>query len=378
MVVDDTPTATRRFDRVADLPAEDWDRLATTCGHPFLDRRYLSVLERSLAPAVTFRWLLLDDADGRPLARAGLSVLEVDLANLTPERMRGFLGNYRRVRPSALRYNVVLCGLPISNGRDALAVAPDADPVDVAETLDREATRFAREHRGRLVVFKEFGDEDVSRLEPLTTRGYSLVDSLPLHVLPVEQATFDAYVASRSKRMRRNVRDYFRSGESAGLEFEHRRGGEGVPELFTDELHQLYLDVFDKATLQFEQLPRAFFVELAREFPEESRFTFVRHEGRIVAFVAGLRTPPLHTLLKVGYDTSFPAEAKLYFNAMYRAIEHAFEEPVETISVGQGADEFKRRLGCVAEPRRFYLKVPGLLFGTVAKWLVPRMFPERY
>ena len=42
------------------------------------------------------------------------------------------------------------------------------------------------------------------------------------------------------------------------------------------------------------------------------------------------------------------------------------------------ADQFKRRLGCEPHPRHFYLKVPGLITGTLARWLQPKMFPPRY
>lgn len=371
------PLAIRSFDRIDDVPADDWDALAATVSHPFLDRRYLGTLERTLDD-VAFRWVLIDDADGRPVAGAGFSVLEVDVGNLGSERLRGFLRVYRRLRPTALRYNVVLCGMPISNGRECLAIDPQADTSAVAVALDAAAMDVAREHRGRLVVFKEYDEGVLDSLAPLESSGFDRVDSLPLHVLPVEQPTFEEYVASRSKRTRRNIRDYFRSGEAAGLEVEHLRGADGAAERLTDEVHELYLRVFDKASVQFERLPRDFFVELANSLPEESRFTFVRHAGRVVGFVAGLRKGSLHTLLKVGYDTEFDPNAKLYFFTMYNAIQRAFEEPLAAISVGQGADEFKRRLGCTPQPRRFLLKAPGRLFGSLARWVTPRVFPRRY
>ena len=67
----------------------------------------------------------------------------------------------------------------------------------------------------------------------------------------------------------------------------HFCGAEALPH-YTDEVHRLYLAVNERAEVEFEILPAAFFRQLAMRCGDSVRLTAVFQGPRIVAFSWGL------------------------------------------------------------------------------------------
>ena len=79
-------------------------------------------------------------------------------------------------------------------------------------------------------------------------------------------------------------------------------GGEGVDKLYTDEVHKLYEAVLQKARLKFERIPAEFFRELARQMPEESKYTFFYKGDKVVGVCSAMTSPVYHCMLYCGVD----------------------------------------------------------------------------
>jgi predicted N-acyltransferase len=357
----------RLYESIGDVPLEDWDLLRRGRSDVFMDPRFVTAVERSMSNAGKYWCVLAYDGDGRPAASACLSLFPLDLALLGQRTLRRAADAVRRVFPAFLKLPVLFCGLPVSAGQSHLRLAPEADPRQALAAVDEALCRLARRHRALLVVFKELAEEDRDRSDHLLALGYVRGESFPMNHFSAQSGSFAEFSASLRSHYRYKIRRSRRKLERAGYRVEHLSAREALDH-YTDEVHGLYRSVVDRAEVRLEYLPRAFFAELARLFPEEIRFTALWKDGRIAGFAWGISGPMRHQNLFIGLDYRLNAEADLYFNLMAEDLAGAIAGGAREVEVGQTADAFKSRLGCCPRPR--YVYVRGV--GVIVDWLVRR------
>ncbi len=363
--------------RVAEVDRPSWQAVCERSHHPFMDLRFLATVETSFAADARFWYATLQDDAGRAVACACFSCYTVDGCVLAPPAGQRFVGAVRRWWPSFFRFRVLLGGLPVSTSGGQVALVDGVDLDRLAATLDEIAVKLADESGAKFISFKEYDPELATKLAPLERHGYRRAPSVVTHWLVGEYPSFEAYYESRSKRHRANIRRHYRKFDDAGLTWVHYRGRDDVARLFTDDVHRLYLNVFDRSQAKFEILPLSFFPELARQLPDESCFTFMFQGERPVGFCCGVASPGGHTLLYCGLDYGLNAQADLYFNIIYRGLAQGLAPGVRTVHVGASADEFKKHLGCVQIPLSIYLKARGVVTSFLFNRLFGLLFPVR-
>ena len=204
-----------------------------------------------------------------------------------------------------------------------------------------------------------------AQLNGLSRYGFSKARSAYAYQLEGDFGSFAEYVGSRSSQTRRNIRKSLKNFDDAGMTCELLRGRDAANLLFAPEIHQLYLNVLNRAKVRFECIPADFFQELARQFPDDSCFTILRQGERIVAFSCGLGDGNQHALLLVGLDYSVNPDADLYINLMFRGLKQALVPGVRVVHFSATADQFKQRAGCRGAWLSMYVKAvypPGRLF----------------
>jgi predicted N-acyltransferase len=364
------PYETTVVERAADVDAAAWEAGCGLSKNPFLDLRFLSAVESSFADEARFWYATFHDDDERAVACACFSQYLVDGALMAPAAIQGLVGGIRRLWPEFFKYKILLCGVPVSTCGNQLGVAPGADSDRLIPALDALALELARQSGCGLISFKEFPPVEAERIASLTGSGFLQARSVVAYHLPGEFGSFENYMASRSKRTRAKIRRHFRKFEEGGLTCEQLRGRDGVERLFTDDVHRLYLNVLNRAHVKFERIPANFFRHLARQLPDESHFTFIRQNDRIVAFCCGVGSPGAHTMLFCGLDYSLNAQADLYFNTIYRGLAAGLIPGVRLVNIGASADEFKQHMGCRGESLSIYVKAVG----TIRQFLFKQVF----
>jgi predicted N-acyltransferase len=196
-----------------------------------------------------------------------------------------------------------------------------------------------------------------------------------MNYFPTRFRDFDHFLASVRGRYRNQIKRSQKKFTQSGLRVVHARGAEHLDALFTEDTYRLYLSVLEQAEVKLECLPAEFFRELARQFPEETAFTFIYQGERIVAFVCGVFHGDEYLNLFCGLDYGLNEEADLYFNLMFHDVDFALRSGVRSLHVGQTADEFKSRMGCHTRPRYFYVKVRAPLGASLLRAARPWLFP---
>jgi predicted N-acyltransferase len=389
------------YHSIDDVDPDEWDACIDVEREIFARREFVRAVERSMSDS-EYLHVVFRDEQSRPVTTATLCIYHIDgslLAEGSALKIARFL---ERVNRSLIHVPIAICGLPVSAGQSNLRIRTDLD-VDVAavlQQLDIQMTSWARQHRARAIVFKEFNDAECSRIKAIESLGYRKADSLPMNCTQPGFETFEDYLASVKSRRRSPIRRAIKKFEKTGLRIVQRRGGEGVAELFTDDVHKLYLAVLDRAEVKFERLPAEFFREIARELPNNSWFTFVVDDRErsddpptsdtstdtieasdIIAFATSVHSPASFHQMFVGVRYDRKEESDLYFNLFFHAIDVAFRQQTEEIRVGQSANEFKRqKFSCWQEPLSFFVKplhpVAKLVFRLAFKSFFPS-YPAR-
>jgi len=354
----------------AQINADDWNALREHSTNPFMDLRFLQVVESTMGPPAKYWYAIFYDEAQSPVAAACFSLYPVDGAILAPPALQNAMRWGRKLYSRFFMFKVMLCGLPVTTGDNQIMTAPDVDRNALAAGLDEIATRLALEERADFISVKELDEQNAMLLEPLTKHGYRRADSVVTYTLKNEFGSFDDYYATRSKRTRANMRKYMKRFEDAGLRYVHISGADGADRYFTDDVHRLYLDVFQRAEVKFEILPVDFFREFARQLPDISRFTYVFEGDRVVGFVMGICGSDMHYMLLCGVDYVRNPNCDLYFNLLYRGIEYGIRDRAPLIRVGASADEFKRRLGTTGQRLYFYMKSPR----AIPNWILGKVF----
>lgn len=389
------------YQSIDDVDPDEWDTCIDVEREIFARRGFVRAVERSMTDT-KFNHVVFRDEQSRPVSTATICIYHIDgslLAEGVAVRIARIL---ERIHRSLVHVPIAVCGLPVSAGQSNLRIRTDVDvDVDaVLQQLDALLATWAREHKARAIVFKEFNDDECARIETLANLGYRKADSLPMNCTRPGFETFDDYLASIKSRRRSPIRRAIRKFEKVGLKVVQKRGGEGVPELFTDDVHKLYLAVLDRAEVKFERLPADFFREIARELPDNSWFTFVVDDrgkpetpepsknsaatidpSDIIAFATSVHSPASYHQMFVGIRYDRKEESDLYFNLFFHAIDAAFRQKTDEIQVGQSANEFKRqKFSCWHEPLSFFVKpvhpVAKLLFRLAFKSFFPS-YPAR-
>jgi hypothetical protein len=365
------------YDSIRGVNPEEWNSLREP-DDLFMDPRFIEAVENAMGRECRFRHVVVRDAGGRPMATACLSSFVIGGASLAQGMAGKILATLERIAPWAIRSKLILCGLPVSAGQSHVRFAPDADREAALRIVDSVARKFARAEWARLILFKEIDPDGCRDLEPLLSIGYRRADSYPMNRTLTGYHDFDDYLSQVDSKKRTTVRRSQRKFAKSGLRIEDRLGREHAAELYTDDVHRLYEAVADQSEVEFGYLPAEFFRELARKLPDNTVFTYVYDEDKVVGFLASIFNESTFHGLFVGLDYSLNSQSELYFNLLYHLVDVALRRKSREIYVGQTADEIKNyKLGCYQVPMSIYVKGGRWTMSLVLKAAFSAIFPPR-
>lgn len=378
LAVLDRPVSTKFTEQIVDsvskVHIEAWEQVRQP-NDLFMDLHLLQAVETSMHATSRFWYAIYYDANV-PVAIAVLCSFKVDIGVLANDDLsRRIMGGLRKIWKRLVEHRIVFCGLPISACQSSLRFAPEVDPKPILEQLDRTLHRIARTDGAKVIVWKEFVDEELPGLKPLEGLGYQKADSLPNHYVCLTGNTWNDYLMGLCNKKRHNIRQSMKKFESKGFRIITTSDYEQIEELFTPETHKLYEAVLARSKTQFEYLPREFFLEMARQLPDNCEFQFLLTDDRVVGFGLCAFNDGEYFPLYAGLDYEFNRDADLYFNLLYRVIGDAAGHGALVVEIGQNADVLKcTKLGAVQSRRSIYVRGSS----RIANWIIRKFFKQLF
>ena len=327
----------------------------------FMDPRFIRVVETSMEQCRFWYVIVYDDA-GRPVACAGLSTLTIDLrdiADVAKPPLSWIIRCVPVVLPRFRELKVLFCSLPGSPGQKSLAYAfiyrhpgrtPTHESAQILSALDATMSRLAADIGMDVIVYKEFGKNDLPWMDALLNLGYRRVPTRPTHFFGHSFSSFAQYCKALKKSYRNGINRSVRKLKDGGIEQSVLTDPEEILRAYTPEVHALYLQMVAKAEAKLEVNPIEYFRQLALQLSGEVDFITFSKDLKVVAFAWGLQDGSTYRVIYAGLDYQLNRELDLYFNIVYAVFDRAFRKGAERIDFGQAATVFKARIGCYSEP----------------------------
>ncbi len=338
------------YNRIADVPAEHWDRLAAR-GSVGLTRAFWSIMEASRINDFDFRYAVVVDAAGRAVALAGFYSVTTDIAIFAPAPLRAVLGVVRRVLPNFFKLRMIECGTPITITSPPFVHDETVDTGAVIAALDRVLRRTARAEGQFLIVVRDFEPEAQHLRDHFERRGYHWIDSLPNTYLDVRWTTHAQYLAS--------MRSYYRSK----LVKHHKRNVDaGVRHTLVDDFADLadtlcaqWMVVHENASeFQREVLTPDFYRRLSRDMgPLSKALLFYRGEA-LIGHALLLRDGDMLRWLYVGRELA--GNDNLYLYVAQTVVRTAIELGARQLEMGLTTYAIKQDLGADVVPIHIALR----------------------
>jgi predicted N-acyltransferase len=348
------------FASVAELDEESWNAVrGTTDENIYMDPRLIAAVEASMSDQAKFWHIIVYDDAGKGVACATFCKLRVDPLIFTGPPFDKVAAVARKVWPSFMFFDVLLCGLPVSAGQTNMCIVPDADARGVVEIIDGELMVLAAQENVRFALYKEFRSKDVENMDALIDLGYRRAYSVPMHMFEPRFPDFQSYCKALKSHYRNDIKRSEKKFQRGGFSVRRLMDQEEILAVYTPELHELYLAIVAKSETKLELLPLKFFHELTRRLPEQLSLTLVYKDDRVVGFAWEIYSDNFCHFLFCGLNYELNNSGDVYFNIMFASLDNALKAGVPKIHVGQTADTFKARLGCFQEDLFVYVRGIG-------------------
>ena len=359
--------------RQLDLTA--WDQVCPLRTDPFMAPGLLHAVESSMAADASCWFILFRDADERPVAAATMSTYVMDATVLATGVSAKIAKLVSRVAPSLTRLKILFLGMPFSASQSHVRFAPGADRRLIVKQLSELLETKARETNSEIIVAKEFQESELEWASCLEDFGYRRADSLPMNYVPTQYGSFNEYLGAVNSRKRRDLKKSEKKFRNANLELVVCCGDEAA-ERFTDRAHKLYENVLLRSKNQAEYLPKQFFIELAKQLPDSTKFIYVYQVDQLVSFGCWMESETVFAPLYVGVDYEKNRELGLYFKMMYLCVDQGLKSNCQELWIGASADEVKHdKLGTYQEPRYLYVRGGWWLARLLLKPAFRMVFP---
>lgn len=177
----------------------------------------------------------------------------------------------------------------------------------------------------------------------------------PLMVFEINKAwnNFEDYTNSLTTKYKKRLKTAFKRGK----ELKYRECDFEEIVMLSDQLYELYINVFKNINFSLFKLSKNYFSVLKENLKDDFRlFIVTDRNDKIVSFYTLIRNNnELHAHF-LGYDPEANKEFQLYLNLLYRMIEIGIQEKFEIIDFGRTALEIKSSVGAVPYEYFLYLK----------------------
>jgi len=335
--------AIRIIERVAELPAAEWDACAAgadSSGNPFLSHCFLNALEESGSVSIETGWrpyhLVVEDADGRLIGVAPLYVK----SHSQGEYVFDYGWGHAYEQAGGRYYPKLQCAVPFTPVPGPRLLfrkeAADFSPVAPRKAIAAGLIQIAR-RTGVSSLHVTFCSRDDA--EALEQMGFLIRHGHQFHWWNRGYADFDAFLAELTSRRRKTIRKERQKVLDLGIQVRALTGAAIEPSHW-DDFYRFYVSTYDRKW-GYPYLTRSFFSLLQERMADSVVLMMAQLDGQNIAGALNLRGGDALFGRNWGCDIRFKF---LHFEACYySAIAYAIEHGLKRVEAGtQGPHKLHR------------------------------------
>lgn len=354
---------------IREIEEEPWDELVGNhrliCTH-----RYLEAVERSHINDCRFFYPVVYEG-GEIVAHTCVYFISTELDAFARGMAKRIFNGIRKFRPDFLILHSVECGTPVALG-NTISFRGDKDRPERLRWLVRAVEQVACDMNVRILLFRDFFENERPFFDRLLAEGYRPLNNLPCARLDIRWSSFAEYLDSMRSPYRHKITDRQKKCEAAGIRFE----------VLTDfaslapDLARLWRNAYDHAAeYKRELLLPAFFENVSDGLRGRASVILARRQGRPVGFALLLQDNASLEWLFCGLDYECNRRDFIYFNLLYHIINSAIERGCKQLNLGITTIIPKLDVGAVAVPLHMYMKHTNPVMNRIVPFAFRSMTP---
>lgn len=354
--------------KIEDVPRRDWESVFPKVLENY---DFFKTLDESCFEQFAFFYIVVYDGD-TPIGATTCFTMRFPLDIAVTGPLKLFFSLIKKVFPRALVPKVVMCGLPMGQGRIGIV----GEQCRILEAIFDCLERIAQQEKASMIIFKDFNGDYDRMLAPLLGKGFSVVESLPSTDMGIGFADFEDYLKTLSRSSRENLNRNLKKADARARidpEVKDRLGEDELAEVYA-----LYLQTYNRQEIGLEKLPMDFFRNISKNMPRQTKYFLWRIEGKIAAFALCLVSGEHFIDYYLGFDYAIVNEYYLYFVRFRGLMRWCLDHGIKKYEMGVTSYEAKRRMGFDFIRLYFYMRHCNRLFncffGIVSPFLKPVNF----
>ncbi len=356
---------------ITQIGPDEWNSIVgrdrLICRH-----EYLQAIENSKINDCQYFYPVIRDESGRLLAHTCLYFISTELDLFAKGALKRGIQLIRKLWGSFLILRSVECGTPVALG-STISYA-DGPREDVLRELVRVAENVAAELGVKVLIFRDFCDDELAFYDRFSALGYKRIHNLAsARVACADYDSFSGYVRSMRSRYRRKIQRQMALFRDQGGSVEIlSEFGDHVP-----LLARLWLNAFAHASEYKREILRdQFFDAINRCLGERSVVVLLKVDGIPSGFALVLLDDSVMIPLFCGLDYTVSRSSASYFNLLYEVIKLAIELKMQAVDFGITTLEPKLQMGGEAMSQYMYMKHTNTLLNKVVPRLFDAMTPQ--
>jgi len=368
---DSQPVSYRIFSSVEEMSVSFFGN----SGNVFLSRPYLSAMETAAPVGVEFRYAGIYRG-GVPKGFFYFQIIPVFEKNTTrliqPEPyhslVKGILKLSSGISGSSKKVYVIIQGNACLSGPWFWQAADDnltCPPVDLEQLHHSLKMEVGKKGKVLATVIKDLTSDYDAVSAFVKNQRFLQLPMQPLMQMSIrpEWKSMDDYVNSLSAKYRKR----FLQAQSklAGCEIRAFSLEEMVRE--KPAIDRLYEQVKEKSPVQLFRTDVTYLIALKKNLGDTISVKGIFHEGRLVAFLSGIRSGGHYEAHHIGIDYNLNRTHSLYLNILFGYIQLAIESGSSLLSFGRTAMEMKTTVGAVPVYQDTFLKFNHRILNSLVR-----------
>lgn len=346
------------YNRIQNIPEKEW---ASIFPDALENYHFCKALDDSNFQGINFHYLIFYE-NQVPIGATTLFIMDFQLDMAVQGWLKSLSRVIKKVFPDLFKVKIVFCGLPMTRGMIGISRYKEEILKMIVECMEN----LAKENKAAALVFKDFSAAYDELLQGLLNKEFNRIESMPSTIMNIGFGSFDEYLKTLSSSSREGFKRKLKKiaqGPKFDLEVIDRVSLE-----LSYQLHELYLQNFRIAQVEFEKLPLDFFFNISRNAPDRSKFFLWKLNGKLVAFAYCLVFEGYLLDYYLGFDYAFSHKYNLYFVRFWDLLNWCMNNKIKVYEMGQNSYEVKRRLGFDLMPLYAYCKPASKFFIPLFKF----------
>lgn len=331
---------------IEDIGKNEWDSLNKS-ESILKSFDFSNAVEQSKLDGVNFYYLVVYK-ENKIISIFPCYSYRIKLEILAGNSIKKFTERVRKFYSGFLQTKLFVVGSPVATCENHIFIN-EADQVNTDEVFDLIMEK-SNELKTPLVIVKEIPGNELSFFKKNFPKFY-IFESLANSFVPISKDK-NPYPGLLKKRYKQRFNKALKDSDKDGYQWEITKDFS----LMSNQVHELYVNVFDKSDNKFELLTPDFFQKVNEHLPNNSQILICKDKsGKVIC--TELIIEGKHELIPMylGLDYKYIENGNIYNNVIFRTFLEAEKRDKRWVVLGQTSYQTKAYCGAMFE--RLYLGV---------------------